>query len=122
MAHFAEIDNNNIVIRVIVIENSELIDDNGKENELKGIAFCKSHYGENTKWVQTSYNSKFRGAYASGGFIYDAVKDIFVESKPFPLYTDDGEPTIPKPEEPNGYIAVWDKEDKNWVLTIDRSL
>ena len=57
MAHFAQIDENNIVTQVIVVHNNELLD-NGIEVEAKGIAFCQSLFGGN--WVQTSYNANFR--------------------------------------------------------------
>jgi hypothetical protein len=63
MAHFAEINSNNKVLRVVVVNNNELLV-NGVENEQKGIDFCKSLFGSNTNWVQTSYNSKFRKQYA----------------------------------------------------------
>jgi hypothetical protein len=56
--------------------------DNGIESEQKGIAFCKSHYGENTFWVQTSYNGNFRKNYAGVGFIYDAIIDAFIPPQP----------------------------------------
>ena len=75
MAHFAELDNNNIVQRVIVVNNNELLE-NGIESESKGIAFCKSLFGGS--WIQTSYNSTFRKNYAGIGFIYDAIKDAFI--------------------------------------------
>ena len=76
MAHFAELDENNIVTRVIVVHNNELINENGMESEQKGIDFCIAHYGGT--WIQTSYNGNFRGKYASGGYIYDPVKDEFI--------------------------------------------
>lgn len=76
MAHFAELDNDNIVTRVIVIHNNELLDDNNNESEQKGIDFCVAHYGG--RWIQTSYNSSFRGVYAGAGFLYDPILDIFV--------------------------------------------
>ena len=60
MAHFAQLDDNNIVVTVIVINNNELLDQDGNEIEQKGIDFCKSLYGQDTNWVQTSYNGNFR--------------------------------------------------------------
>lgn len=78
MAHFAEIDNNNIVQRVIVVANEELLD-NGVESEAKGIAFCKSLF--DGEWVQTSYNGNFRYNYAGIGFSYDADLDAFIAPK-----------------------------------------
>ena len=78
MAHFAELDKDNKVLRVIVISNDETHDEDGVEDETLGIAFCKSLFGENTKWVQTSYNNKIRGIYAGIGMSYDKNADIFV--------------------------------------------
>ena len=78
MAHFAELDENNIVLRVIVISNDVTYNQSGIEEEKLGIAFCKSLYGENTKWVQTSYNKNIRGIYAMQGDLYDPEKDEFI--------------------------------------------
>ena len=75
MAHFAKLDDNNIVTQVIVVNNSELLDENGQESEAKGIAFCQSLFGGN--WKQTSYNANFRKNYAGIGFVYDPVLDEF---------------------------------------------
>jgi len=58
MAHFAQLDDNNIVTQVIVVANDELLLD-GVESEVKGILFCKSLFGEDTKWKQTSYNGNY---------------------------------------------------------------
>ncbi len=76
MAHFAQLDENNVVMRVIVVHNNELLD-NGSESEAKGIAFCQSLFGLDTRWVQTSYNANFRGKYAGIGDVYDLAKDEF---------------------------------------------
>lgn len=78
MAHFAELDSNNTVLRVIVINNKDTLDSNGVEKEEVGIAFCKSLFGENTNWIQTSYNHNFRGKYAGPGYIYDSVNNVFI--------------------------------------------
>lgn len=80
MAHFAEIDENNIVIRVTVVNNSIMKDQNGRERESIGIAFCKNLFGETTRWVQTSYNGKMRGKYAGIGDRYDPVSDTFIST------------------------------------------
>lgn len=83
MGHFAQIDENNVVTQVIVINNNELLtqkvatSDDGYisvstvESEKKGIEFCQSLYGAETRWVQTSYNGSFRGKYAGIGDTYD---------------------------------------------------
>lgn len=78
MAHFAELDENNIVKQVIVVHNNELLD-NGVESETKGIAFCQSLFGGN--WIQTSYNGNIRKNYAGIGYTYDAVRDAFIPQK-----------------------------------------
>lgn len=81
MAHFARLDSNNKVIQVIVVHNNELLDENGQESEAKGIAFCKSIYGQDTQWVQTSYNNQFRGRFAGINDTYDPVNDVFLLSE-----------------------------------------
>jgi hypothetical protein len=79
MAHFAELDNNNKVIRVIVVNNNELLI-NGVELESKGIEFCQSIFGG--IWIQTSYNNNIRYNYAGIGYTYDADADAFIAPKP----------------------------------------
>jgi len=77
MAHFVKLDENNKVIDAIVVNNNELLDENGNESEQKGIDFCVAHYGG--RWIQTSYNGSFRGQYgASKHMAYDPINDVFV--------------------------------------------
>jgi hypothetical protein len=78
MAHFAKIENN-IVQKVIVINNEVLENKDFPESEPIGIAFCKETFGEDTDWLQTSYNNNFRGTYAGTGMLYDSIKDEFVD-------------------------------------------
>lgn len=82
MAHFAELDSNNKVLRVIVVGNDDCKTPDGNESEEVGIAFCKSLFGENSRWVQTSYNSTIRGKYAGIGDTYDAENDTFIAPPP----------------------------------------
>ena len=82
MAHFAELDANNIVLRVIVVGNEMTMDDNGTESETIGVAFCKSLFGADTRWMQTSYTGKYRKNYAGDGFIYDQARDAFIPPMP----------------------------------------
>ena len=63
MAHFAKLDSNNVVQQVIVVNNDVLLDSDGNESEQIGIDFCKSLYGQEANWVQTSYNNTFRKQY-----------------------------------------------------------
>lgn len=116
MAHFAQLDENNIVIQVIVINNNELMLD-GKENETKGIIFCKSLYGENTRWRQTSYNQSFRFNYAGNGSIYDEHRDAFIPPQPFSSWilnetTCTWESPVPYPADGKEY--TWNESIQNW--------
>jgi len=83
MAHFAQLDENNIVLQVIVVSNQDIIDENGVESEQLGIEFCKNLLGNNTNWVQTSYNKKFREKYAGIGDLYDSENDIFISRRDY---------------------------------------
>lgn len=79
MAHFAQLDENNIVTGVLVVNNEKIVDENGNESEQKGIDFLKSLLGQDTRWVQTSYNGNFRSKYAAIGDKYDETNDIFTQ-------------------------------------------
>lgn len=76
MAHFAELDSNNVVLRVIVVDNKDTADAYGVEKEYIGAAFCERILGGT--WKQTSYNGNFRGKYAGIGDKYDATNNVFV--------------------------------------------
>ena len=76
MAHFAELNENNVVTQVIVVHNNELLDENRNELEQKGIDFCVSLFGGT--WIQTSFNATIRGKYAGIGDTYDPIADVFV--------------------------------------------
>jgi hypothetical protein len=76
MAHFAEIDSNNVVLRVVVVDNKDTADAAGVEKEHIGAAYLERLLGGT--WKQTSYNGNMRGKYAGIGDVYDPVKDEFV--------------------------------------------
>jgi hypothetical protein len=122
MAHFAQIDNNNIVINIIVVHNNELLDQDGNEIEQKGIDFCKSLFGENTKWVQTSYNSSFRKNYPGIGYTYDETRNAFIAPKPFNswILNEDTclwESPVPFPEiDNNNNNYFWNEENQSWDI------
>lgn len=82
MAHFAELDSNNTVLRVLVVDNMMLKDEQGNEQEQLGIEFLKSLFGHETVWMQTSYNGNFRKNYAGIGYTYDQTRDAFINPKP----------------------------------------
>jgi hypothetical protein len=119
MAHFAELDLNNKVLRVVVGCNQDIANNGGEKSEQAAEHFktiCP--LSENgAKWVQTSYNNKFRKTFAAKGFIYDKDKDIFIKEQPYPSWTLDSDnnwqPPVPKPIGPE--IYTWDEESLNWV-------
>lgn len=76
MAHFAELDETNIVLRVIVVANEDCSDQDGAENEAIGALFCHRLLGG--RWIQTSYSGRIRGKYAGIGDTYDTDADLFV--------------------------------------------
>ena len=86
MAHFAQLDENNVVTQVIVVSNDDIKDPHtGQEDEIIGIAFCKKLLGGN--WKQTSYNNNMRVRYAGIGYSYNAELDAFVAPQPFASWT-----------------------------------
>lgn len=118
MAHFAELDDNNVVLRVLVVANEELLDEDGNESEMKGADFCRFLFGGN--WVQTSYNGKFRKRFAAVGGTYDAVKDAFVLPRPYAQWhlnpdTLDWEAPTPYPNDGKHYI--WREDLGKWFFT-----
>lgn len=125
MAHFAKLDENNIVTEVIVVNNEVITDTNGNEVEQLGIDFCKQLFGENNEWIQASYNGTFRKRYPAFGDAYNEELDAFITPKPYPSWilnseTCDWEAPIPKPEVPEGKIAVWSESTLSWKI-VDKS-
>ena len=86
MAHFAKIDENNVVTQVIVVANEDTTDTNGVEVEEIGVAFCKKLLGAETNWKQTSYNNNFRVRYAGIGYSYNETLNAFIPPSPFPSF------------------------------------
>jgi hypothetical protein len=122
MAHFAEIDSNNVVLRVIVVDNKDTSIPDGTEVESIGVAFCQRLFGGN--WVKTSYNGNIRKNYAGMGYTYNAGLDAFVPPKPFASWvlndtTAQWESPTPMPsdagtgEPPKRY--TWDEATTSWV-------
>jgi hypothetical protein len=124
MAHFAQLDENNVVQQVIVVSNNELLDANGQEREELGVAFCQRLFGGN--WKQTSYNHNMRKRYAGIGYTYNAELDAFVPPKPYASWVLNNteanwEAPVPLPsdagqgEPPKNYI--WNEETTSWDLS-----
>jgi hypothetical protein len=123
MAHFAQLNNENIIINIIVVHNNELLDENGNEIEQKGIDFCKSLFGQDTRWVQTSYNANFRKNYAYTGGTYNLELDGFIGPTPYASWilnetTCSWESPVPYPDDDKGYY--WDEVTKSWIIYASR--
>ena len=120
MAHFAELNANNIVTRVVVV-NNDVIKVDGAENEQAGVDFLISLYGDST-WKQTSYNATFRKNYAGKGYTYDSDKDAFIPPKFYPSWTLvedtcqwEAPVTYPDVAEGEETYYKWDEDTKSWV-------
>lgn len=124
MAHFAKINSENVVEKVVVVDNADITDENGDEQESLGVSYLQNLYGADTNWVQTSYNKSFRNKYAGIDSIYIADADIFVHKSPYPSWTLDADnvwqPPVAEPE--SDYIQTWDEENTQWTnLLVDDS-
>jgi hypothetical protein len=135
MAHFARLNSDNIVEQVIVVANKDTSDDNGVEDEIIGIGFCKKLFGSNTNWKQTSYNGNFRVRYAGRGYSYDPTLDAFIPPKPFESWVIDSdtvnwkapleEPTLTQEQIDAGSYYRWDEDahqadnTTGWVLETE---
>lgn len=116
MAHFAQLDENNVVINVIVIANVDMSDENGNEVESIGAAFCQNLLGG--RWIQTSYNGNFRKRYALIDSTYDETLDAFILPKPHPswsLNTETANWQAPTPKPTDGKPYKWDEETLSWI-------
>ena len=122
MAHFAQLDENNVVTQVIVAGNQDTSDASGVEKEYIGAAFCEKLFGGT--WKQTSYNGNIRKNYAGIGYTYNADIDAFVPPQPFASWllnetTAQWEAPVAMPadagtgEPPKMYS--WDEATTSWV-------
>jgi hypothetical protein len=127
LAHFSQLDENNIVTQVIVVANEDTADSNGVEAEEIGVAFCKKLLGAETNWKQTSYNGNFRKRYAGIGYLWSEELSAFIPPKPYDSWvlieeTADWEsPLGPAPELTEAQVESksfykWDEENIEWVL------
>lgn len=113
MAHFAQINEQGTVIQVIVVNNEDILDQNGQESEAIGKQFCQNLLGG--EWVQTSYNNNFRKRYAGVGSSYDAVNDVFIAEKPYPSWVLDENFDWQAPVPMPGDNYVWDEDTGAWI-------
>lgn len=107
MAHFAKINENNIVETVVVVDNSQ---------EHRGQDFLANDLMLGGRWIQTSYNSNFRGRFAGAGMYYNEEKDRFEPQQPYPswIQKENGDWEAPKPK-PEGLNWNWDEDSKEWI-------
>ena len=118
MAHFTKLDENNNVIDIVVVHNNELLDENGIEQEQKGIDFCINWSGGHLLWKQTSYNGTFRKNYACVGGRYDTELDAFIKPKPWDSWVLDTETcawTAPFPMPADDKVYIWDESTLSWI-------
>jgi hypothetical protein len=118
MAHFAKLDENDIVTAVIVVDNAWLLLD-GVEDEATGIAALQA-WSSHPHWAQTSYNGNSRARYAGVGYKLDRTLDAFITPKPFPSWTLDEATTTwiaPVPMPSDGRWR-WDEETLSWVEVV----
>ena len=118
MAHFAELDAANTVLRVVVISNDEILNE-GLEDEAMGIQRCKELFGATTNWKQTSYNANIRKNYAGTGYLYDSDRDAFIAPQPFASWSLDE--TVcqwqpPKPFPTDGRVYTWNESLLRWTV------
>ena len=122
MAHFAELDNNNVVLRVVVVGNDCVPSDEHVDGETWCINFFKGG-----TWKQTSYNHNFRKQYAGIGYTYDAAKNKFISPQPFDSWAldanDDWQAPVTYPtittygsNDPlDTYLISWDEAGQKWT-------
>ena len=133
MAHFAELDSDNVVQQVIVVSDKNTSDSDGNESEAVGVAYCQSLYGSDTIWKQCSYTMKRRGIYPGNGSLYNSEMDIFHLPSPFPswvLQSDASwaspieEPALTEEQESQGAFLTWNEtahqadNTKGWDVII----
>lgn len=118
MAHFAKVSPQGIVEQVVVISNSDLLDENGVEQEPLGVGLCQSIFGGGL-WVQTSFNGNFNGEFAQPGFVYSAEHHVFRSPEPpYPSWSINPETGLwesPVPKPTSEYVLAWDEETQTWI-------
>ena len=122
MAHFAELDEDNVVVRVLVVSNHITTID-GVEDEQRGIDFLNDLLPDSGTWLQTSYHHNIRYRYAGSGYTYDPDNDAFYPPQPYPSWTLDEnyrwQPPVPKPDlEGKDAFVSWDEGTTSWDVVI----
>ena len=125
MAHFAELDNNNIVTRVFVVSN-DVPTAAGPlgENDMHvdGETWCVNFF-KGGNWKQTSYNNNFRKQYAGKGYTFDSAKNKFISPQPYDSWAldgnDDWQSPVTYPTDDTDKHIVWDEAGQKWTATDD---
>jgi len=120
VAHFAKLDENNVVTQVIVVANKDTSDASGVEKEHIGAAFCERLFGGT--WKQTSYNGNMRKNYAGIGFSYNADIDAFVPPKPFASWVLNNDTALweaPVAMPDDGQMYTWNEETTSWDVVAE---
>lgn len=123
MAHFAKINDQNVVESVIVVDNSVCLNIHGSETEALGAEFCTNTFGGT--WIQTSYNSNFRKNFAGVGFTYDSDRDAFIPPKPFSAWVLNETTCLweapvaqPEPDLDTRTFYHWDSDQTQWTAQV----
>jgi hypothetical protein len=115
MAHFAQLDKNNLVTQVIVLSNA-VVGESYPESESVGVSFIANDLKLLGTWKQTSYNGNFRKQYAGIGYEYNEINDVFIAQKPYPSWTLDENfdwiAPVPLPDSEGSY--TWNEENQQW--------
>lgn len=111
MAHFAEIDADNVVLRVLVVPD---------EQEHRGQTYLADELALGGRWIQASYTGRIRKQFPGLGFIYDVNNDVFVAPQPAPSWVldenHDWQAPNPRPEWTPDHLSVyWDEDSLSWV-------
>lgn len=119
MAHFAKLDENNIVTEVHVVNNDDILNLPFPASEPYGIEFLREWSGGYSLWRQTSYNNNFRKKYAGIGDTYDPQRDAFIPPKTYPSWILNEEscmwePPVAYPDD--GQMYLWNEETTSWEI------
>ena len=116
MAHFAELDNDNKVLRVVVVGNDCVPSD----EHVDGETWCINFFNGGT-WKQTSYNNNFRKQYCGAGYTYDAAKNKFISPQPYASWSldanDDWQAPVTYPTDTTDKTISWDEAGQKWTAT-----
>jgi hypothetical protein len=119
VAHFAKINETNIVTQIVVVNNNDVGNLEFPASEPLGQNFLAIFYGDKSVWRQTSYSGAFRKNFAGIGYFYDEKRDSFIAPQPYPSWLLNAETCrwqspVPYPEDGNLYI--WDEATQSWVV------